>query len=183
MIVASVKSVPTYDHNSIRQNGFGNGGCRSNTDAWNHGFLGFFRHKAGIQFDIVWVIVQVAKLLGNLGVRVDALESVVGLQAKEFGEFIQRCQTPFSDMVYAQDIDRMKCFRHVVCAEGACRVSACDAFGSIITFTSAIFDTVREYLDQVIIGILALGISLKSSERALLGILVQCLVPLCKSSQ
>ena len=119
MVVGGIESISSHETYRVREDGPRYGECWCDAYAWYHRHFHFFGYEARIHLNPVWMFVQMTQVVGNLGIRVDAFERVVRLEAEELAELIERRKTPFTRLDDPKYLDRAEGFWNIVRTEGA----------------------------------------------------------------
>ncbi|KAI6756178.1 hypothetical protein HG530_011914 [Fusarium avenaceum] len=155
VVIGGVVPITTDESNGIRENDSGDGVRRSDAHTRRHGRLGLLCDDTGIQLNEVRMLVEVFQRLGDLGIRVDLLESIVGLETEMLTELIETSEIPLAATQDTQHLDRLHDTRDVTSTKS----------------TARLFNRRSKRLDKLIIVELAIGASLETTESSLGGLI------------
>jgi len=84
-----IESITPYESNGIAQYSFANCLWRTQSRSRSHSFLRTFDDQTGVQFDIIWMIVELAKFQREMRIGGDVLKFFVLDETEKKTEFIQ----------------------------------------------------------------------------------------------
>lgn len=117
MCTYRVVSVSSDKSHGVGQDSTRDGVSWRNTDTRSHGRLRLLRDNTRVKLDEVRMLIQIPEFIGNLRIRVNFLERLVGLQTKELAELVQGANVPPTSLVDTQNLNGLKSLRDVPGAE------------------------------------------------------------------